>query len=100
MTRLRKVFGLLVCSSLSWATLAHADAVLDWNLHADTAVFGQNGPRVGSFDAGFGTGYLAHATGWVWYFLICMSAAVPGFLLLAYLQRRGHFATLAQQPAA
>jgi len=47
-----------------------------------------------------GTGYLAHATGWVWYFLICMSAAIPGFLLLAYLQRRGHFATLAHKPAA
>jgi PAT family beta-lactamase induction signal transducer AmpG len=47
-----------------------------------------------------GSGYLVHATGWVWYFLICMSAAVPGFLLLAYLQRRGHFATLARKPAA
>jgi len=30
---------------------------------ADTAVFGQNGPRVGSFDAGFGTGYLARVVG-------------------------------------
>ena len=28
-----------------------------------TAVFGQNGPRVGSFDAGFGTGYLARVVG-------------------------------------
>jgi PAT family beta-lactamase induction signal transducer AmpG len=47
-----------------------------------------------------GSGYLVHATGWVWYFLICTSAAIPGFVLLAYLQRRGHFATLAQKPAA
>jgi len=47
-----------------------------------------------------GTGYTAHATGWVWYFLICASAAIPGFILLAYLQRRGHFATLAGKPAA
>jgi PAT family beta-lactamase induction signal transducer AmpG len=47
-----------------------------------------------------GTGYLAHATGWVWYFLICASAAIPGFILLAYLQRRGHFAMLAGKPAA
>jgi PAT family beta-lactamase induction signal transducer AmpG len=47
-----------------------------------------------------GTGYLAHATGWVWYFLICASAAIPGFILLAYLQRRGHFARLAAKPAA
>src|SRR6202021_1802692 len=30
---------------------------------ADTAVFGQNGPRVGSFDAGFGTGFLARVVG-------------------------------------
>jgi naphthoate synthase len=30
---------------------------------ADTALFGQNGPRVGSFDAGFGTGYLARVVG-------------------------------------
>jgi naphthoate synthase len=30
----------------------------DLTIAADTAVFGQNGPRVGSFDAGFGTGYL------------------------------------------
>jgi PAT family beta-lactamase induction signal transducer AmpG len=47
-----------------------------------------------------GSGYLVYATGWVWYFLICTSAAIPGFLLLAYLQRRGHFATLARKPAA
>jgi MFS transporter, PAT family, beta-lactamase induction signal transducer AmpG len=47
-----------------------------------------------------GSGYLVYATGWVWYFLICTSAAIPGFLLLAYLQRRGHFATLAWKPAA
>ncbi|MDT4949657.1 MAG: 2-ketocyclohexanecarboxyl-CoA hydrolase, partial [Pseudonocardiales bacterium] len=31
----------------------------DLTIAADTATFGQNGPRVGSFDAGFGTGYLA-----------------------------------------
>src|SRR5450432_2278244 len=47
-----------------------------------------------------GTGYMAHAAGWVWYFLICAAAAIPGFILLAYLQRRGHFATLAEKSAA
>jgi PAT family beta-lactamase induction signal transducer AmpG len=47
-----------------------------------------------------GTGYMAHAAGWVWYFLICAAAAIPGFILLAYLQRRGHFATLAEKPVA
>jgi naphthoate synthase len=35
----------------------------DLTIAADTAVFGQNGPRVGSFDAGFGTVYLARVLG-------------------------------------
>ncbi len=35
----------------------------DLSIAADTAIFGQNGPRVGSFDAGFGTGYLARVIG-------------------------------------
>src|ERR671921_829936 len=35
----------------------------DLTIAADTASFGQNGPRVGSFDAGFGTGYLARVLG-------------------------------------
>jgi 2-ketocyclohexanecarboxyl-CoA hydrolase len=35
----------------------------DLTIAADTAVFGQTGPRVGSFDAGFGTSYLARVVG-------------------------------------
>jgi naphthoate synthase len=35
----------------------------DLTIAAEHAIFGQNGPRVGSFDAGFGTGYLARAVG-------------------------------------
>ena len=35
----------------------------DLTIAADTAIFGQNGPRVGSFDAGFGTGFLARVVG-------------------------------------
>src|SRR5947207_11818798 len=35
----------------------------DLTIAAETAVFGQNGPRVGSFDAGFGTNYLARIVG-------------------------------------
>jgi 2-ketocyclohexanecarboxyl-CoA hydrolase len=35
----------------------------DLTIASDTAVFGQTGPRVGSFDAGFGTGYLARVVG-------------------------------------
>lgn len=35
----------------------------DLTIAADTAQFGQNGPRVGSFDAGLGSGYLARVIG-------------------------------------
>src|SRR3954454_12149351 len=35
----------------------------DLSIAADTARFGQSGPRVGSFDAGFGPGYLARVVG-------------------------------------
>ena len=38
-----------------------------------------------------GSGYLADATGWVGYFLFCVAAALPSFVLLAYLQRQRHF---------
>lgn len=35
----------------------------DLSLAADNAVFGQTGPKVGSFDGGFGSGYLARVVG-------------------------------------
>jgi len=35
----------------------------DLTIASTTAIFGQNGPRVGSFDAGFGTGYMARIVG-------------------------------------
>ncbi len=35
----------------------------DLTIAADTAIFGQTGPRVGSVDAGYGTGYLARVVG-------------------------------------
>lgn len=41
-----------------------------------------------------GTGYLQDATGWFGYFLVCAASAIPSFILLAYLQRRGHFAAI------
>jgi naphthoate synthase len=37
--------------------------VCDLTIAADNAVFGQTGPRVGSFDGGFGASYLARAVG-------------------------------------
>jgi naphthoate synthase len=37
--------------------------VCDLTIAADNAIFGQTGPKVGSFDAGFGAGYLARQIG-------------------------------------
>ena len=37
--------------------------VCDISIAAENARFGQTGPRVGSFDAGFGAGYLARIVG-------------------------------------
>src|SRR6202045_3994073 len=41
-----------------------------------------------------GAGYVAKATGWPAFFAICVVVAVPSLILLAWLQRRGHFAGL------
>jgi MFS transporter, PAT family, beta-lactamase induction signal transducer AmpG len=45
-----------------------------------------------------GAGFLAQSLGWVGFFAICAAAAIPSLVLLAWLQRRGHFATLAIKP--
>jgi naphthoate synthase len=37
--------------------------ICDLSIAADNAVFGQTGPKVGSFDGGFGAGYLARVVG-------------------------------------
>ena len=37
--------------------------VCDLTIAAENAVFGQTGPKVGSFDAGYGSGYLARIVG-------------------------------------
>jgi MFS transporter, PAT family, beta-lactamase induction signal transducer AmpG len=39
-------------------------------------------------------GYVARTTGWPLFFAISVLLAIPGLLLLAWLQRGGHFATL------
>src|SRR5207248_11498111 len=41
-----------------------------------------------------GAGYVAAATGWVWFFAICALVALPSLALLWWLQRRGHFKNL------
>jgi naphthoate synthase len=37
--------------------------ICDLTIAADNAIFGQTGPKVGSFDGGFGSSYLAHIVG-------------------------------------
>ena len=41
-----------------------------------------------------GAGFIAKATGWPLFFVICVALAIPSLILLAHLQRRGHFAAL------
>jgi len=41
-----------------------------------------------------GAGFIAEQTGWVWFFVICALAGLPSLVLLAWLQRHGHFASL------
>jgi MFS transporter, PAT family, beta-lactamase induction signal transducer AmpG len=38
-----------------------------------------------------GAGYVAKAVGWQMFFVICVLVAIPSLILLAWLQRRGHF---------
>src|ERR1700733_13188874 len=41
-----------------------------------------------------GAGFVAKATGWPLFFAICGVIAIPSLMLLAWLQRRGHFEAL------
>ncbi|MEM8645344.1 MAG: MFS transporter [Pseudomonadota bacterium] len=43
------------------------------------------------------SGYVADATGWIIFFIITAIAAAPGFMLLAWLQSKGHFAALEEE---
>ena len=42
-----------------------------------------------------GSGFVEHVTGWVWFFVLCALAGVPGLCMLAWLQKRRHFDGLA-----
>src|SRR5213075_1985302 len=44
-------------------------------------------------------GFMATATGWAWFFVICALAGLPGLVLLWWLQARGHFDRLAPRKA-
>ncbi|EGP09737.1 AmpG permease [Bradyrhizobiaceae bacterium SG-6C] len=47
-----------------------------------------------------GAGYVAQATGWPAFFVLSVLVAVPSLILLAWLQRRGHFESLRRREAA
>jgi MFS transporter, PAT family, beta-lactamase induction signal transducer AmpG len=38
-----------------------------------------------------GSGFVEHNTGWVWFFILCALAGLPGLCMLAWLQKRRHF---------
>ena len=44
-----------------------------------------------------GAGFMASSVGWPLFFALCAAAATPGLALLAWLQRGGHFAMLAER---
>ncbi|HWV55632.1 AmpG family muropeptide MFS transporter [Pseudorhodoplanes sp.] len=49
---------------------------------------------VGRTTLSSGGGFVAESTGWFWFFVISVLLAIPSFLLLAWLQLRGHFREL------
>jgi PAT family beta-lactamase induction signal transducer AmpG len=44
-----------------------------------------------------GSGFVAESTGWFWFFVVSVALAIPSFILLAWLQWRGHFRELDQR---
>ena len=55
------VIALVAGYSIGGGQILHL--LCDLSLAADNAIFGQTGPKVGSFDGGFGSGYLARVVG-------------------------------------
>jgi PAT family beta-lactamase induction signal transducer AmpG len=49
---------------------------------------------VGRTTLSSGGGFVAESTGWFWFFVISVLVAIPSFILLAWLQMRGHFREL------
>jgi PAT family beta-lactamase induction signal transducer AmpG len=52
---------------------------------------------VGRTTLSSGGGFVAESTGWFWFFVISSLVAIPSFILLAWLQMRGHFRELDQR---
>ncbi len=64
--------------------------VCDLTIAADNGVFGQVGPKMGSFDGGFGSGYLARLVGQkkareIWY--LCRQYTAPEALAMGLVNR-------------
>src|SRR5437773_10977427 len=57
----KPVFAMVAGYAIAGGRVLHV--VCDLTIAADNAVFGQTGPRVGSFDGGFGAGLLARIVG-------------------------------------
>jgi len=57
----KPVFAMIKGYAIGGGHVLHV--VCDLSIAADNAVFGQTGPRVGSFDGGFGASYLASIVG-------------------------------------
>src|SRR5690625_2665293 len=57
----KQVIGMIAGYAISDGDVLHIDS--DLTIAADNAVFGQTGPKVGSFDAGYGANYLARIVG-------------------------------------
>jgi PAT family beta-lactamase induction signal transducer AmpG len=53
---------------------------------------------IGRTDLSAGAGYVAEASGWFWFFALCVLAGLPGLVLLGWLQTKGHFRQVAAQP--
>jgi MFS transporter, PAT family, beta-lactamase induction signal transducer AmpG len=53
---------------------------------------------VGRTTLASGGGFVAEASGWAVFFTITALAAIPSLILLAWLQSRGHFASLEKRP--
>jgi PAT family beta-lactamase induction signal transducer AmpG len=49
---------------------------------------------VGRTTLSSGGGFVAESTGWFWFFVVSALVAIPSFILLAWLQARGHFREL------
>ena len=48
----------------------------------------------GGAGGSIGAGFVAKAAGWPLFFVICVLVAVPSLVLIAWLDRRGHFEAL------